>query len=246
MSEVQFQDFLNPTKKFETETKLLRESRKGLSNALRELESAVIPEDVPTIAELNDNFTDFAAKVSLIGQVKAGKTALANALLGVSELLPSDVNPWTSVVTSVHVNCIAPRGKKAVFKFFDTTDWDSLISNSGQIVKMAQKAKLDTRVEELTTQIDALRTRTEERREGRFADLTKSADLYFDDENFSYPITIADTPGVNDPFMVREAATLENLRHSDIYVVVLSAHQALSTVDLGLLRLIKSLQANQH
>lgn len=282
MSELTFQGYLSPSKETLPETEMLCDSRQDLSNALLRLEDTVIPEDVPQITELNDKVADLAVKVSLIGQVKAGKTALANALLGVSELLPSDVNPWTSVVTSVHINRIAPKGKKAIFRFFDTQDWEDLISNSGQIVKMAKAAKLDSRVDELTTQIEELKTRTESRlgrnfkmllgnqhsfsafnsdlikryvclgeddlleeREGRFADLTKSADLFMENENFNYPITIADTPGVNDPFLVREAATLENLRTSDIYVVVLSAHQALSSVDLGLLRLLKSLHSKR-
>lgn len=282
MSWTTFESYLDLKSDVVTEINELCESRQDLAKALQRIESAVMPEDVPTISKLNDEFSDFAVSVSLIGQVKAGKTALANALLGVSDLLPSDVNPWTSVVTSVHLNRVAPKGKKAVFKFFDTHDWEDLVSNSGRIVELAKKAKLDSRVEELTAQIEDLKARTEQRLgrnfklllgnqhafssysadlikryvclgedemgdegEGRFADLTKSADLFMDDESFPYPITLADTPGVNDPFLVREAATLENLRKSNVFVVVLSAHQALSSVDLGLLRLLKNLHSNR-
>lgn len=274
--------FLSPVQAVSQNTQELCSSRDDLINALQTLESAVLPEDVPAIADLSDAIGDFAVKVSLIGQVKAGKTALTNALLGVSDLLPSDVNPWTSVVTSIHVNREAPKGKTAVFKFFEESDWDDLVSDSGRIVKLAKKAKLDSRLDELTEQIEALKARTEARlgrnfkmllgnqhafssfnselvkryvclgeedmtedKEGRFADLTKSADLYMDSAAFTYPITLADTPGVNDPFLVREAATLDNLSKSDVFVVVLSAHQALSTVDLGLLRLLKSLHSNR-
>ncbi|MEM6939105.1 MAG: dynamin family protein [Pseudomonadota bacterium] len=282
MSQTQLLKFLKPVQKLSPETEELCASREDLCSALLALESAVVPEDVPSITELSDAFSDFAVKVSLIGQVKAGKTALTNALLGETDLLPSDVNPWTSVVTSMHINRIPPKGKRAIFKFFDATDWDDLVSDSGRIVKLARKAKLDSRVDELTSQIEELKARTEERlgrnfkmllgnqhsfssfqsdlvkryvclgeedgseeREGRFADLTKCADLYLENDNFNYPISIADTPGVNDPFLVREAATLDNLGNSDIFVVVLSAHQALSSVDLGLLRLLKSLHSNR-
>ncbi|MEM7469952.1 MAG: dynamin family protein [Pseudomonadota bacterium] len=282
MSSNPFDEYLQPIKTTTQDIEDIREARTDLSSALHRLEGAVVPEDVTTVEELMDAFEGFAAKVALIGQVKAGKTALVNALIGTSDLLPSDVNPWTSVVTSMHVNCIAPKGKNAIFKFFDNKDWDDLVSDSGRIVKLAKKAKLDSRLDELTQQIQELRDRTEGRlgrnfkmllgnqhsfssyssdlikryvclgeeeaileKEGRFADLTKSADLYIESEHFDYPLTIADTPGVNDPFLVREAATLENLGKSDVCVVVLSAHQALSSVDLGLMRLLKSLRSKR-
>lgn len=282
MTDASLERYLSPSSNVSPDVETLCQQREGLTQALQRLESAVMPEDVPKITQLNDEFGDFAVNVSLIGQVKAGKTALANALIGHSDLLPSDVNPWTSVVTSIHLNRRAPKGKSAVFKFFTDKDWDDLVSKSGRIVELAKKAKLDSRVEELTAQIEELKARTEgrlghnfkfllgnqhafssfnadlinryvclgeeemyEEKEGRFADLTKSADLYMQNAAFPYPITIADTPGVNDPFLVREAATIDNLRNSDVFVVVLSAHQALSSVDLGLLRLLKSLHSNR-
>ncbi len=271
-------DYLTPNTPALCTSEEMSASREDLKKTMHRLESAIVPEDVPRLSEISDQFSDFCVNVSLIGQVKAGKTALANALLGVSELLPSDVNPWTSVVTSMHLNQKSPKNKKAIFKFFNAEDWDDLMSNSGRIVQLAKKAKLDSQLEELRDQIAKLKERTEGRlgknfkmllgnqhnfssfdadlvkryvclgdddasedKEGRFADLTKSADLYLDSDLFSYPVTIADTPGVNDPFLVREAATLNNLRGSDVFVVVLSAHQAFSSVDLGLLRLLKSL-----
>jgi len=282
MSHDLFDHYLKPQAATDSVAENIAEARKDLLAALVKLEGAVVPEDVPAVTKVMDQFGDFAARVSLIGQVKAGKTALANALLNTSELLPSDVNPWTSVVTSIHINRNSPKGKAAIFKFFDESDWDDMVSNSGRIVNLAKKANLDSRVEELTEQIKTLKERTEGRlgrnfklllgnqhsfstynsdlikryvclgddamdedREGRFADLTKTADLYYETDCFGYPVTLADTPGVNDPFLVREAATLDNLRHSHICVVTLSAHQALSSVDLGLLRVLKRLRSNR-
>lgn len=276
------ENYLSQSRVIEQDVEDICESRNDLSNALLKLEDTVISNEVPAITELSDNFNNFSAKVALIGQVKAGKTALVNALLGESDLLPSDVNPWTSVVTSVHINCPKPQGKRAIFKFFDEEDWNDLVSDSGRIVKLAKKAKLDSQLKDLSEQIAALKERTESRlgrnfelllgnkhaftsysadlikryvclgedddnedREGRFADLTKSADLYLDNDQFDYPVTIADTPGVNDPFLVREAATLQNLGDCDVCIVVLSANQALSSVDLGLMRVLKSLKSKR-
>ena len=55
--------------------------------------------------------------VTMIGQVKASKTSLVNAMVGLPDLLPADVNPWTSVVTSLHLNPHTdPEENKARFE----------------------------------------------------------------------------------------------------------------------------------
>jgi hypothetical protein len=79
--------------------------------------------------------------------------------------------------------------------------------------------------------------------QGRFADITRSADLYLGQPALPIPLCIRDTPGVNDTFMVREQITVNAIRASRLCVVVLSAHQALSTVDMALIRLISNIRA---
>ena len=246
------------------------------------LEHLIVPELLPQAAAISDDLDGFRVRASLIGQVKAGKTALSNSVLGLQDMLPSDVNPWTSVVTSIHVNQSTQRNKKAVFKFFDKDDWSGMMKAGGRIAEMAEEADLDTELEELRAQIKEMQERTTARlgrnfelllggqhafsefdkdlikryvcmgeddggesKDGRFADLTKSADLYLENDNFGYPITISDTPGVNDPFLVREAVTLDALGKADICVIVLSAHQALSTADLALMRILINLNHEQ-
>jgi predicted GTPase len=41
-------------------------------------------------------------RIAVIGQVKAGKSSFINALAGKPTMLPTDVNPWTAVVTKIH------------------------------------------------------------------------------------------------------------------------------------------------
>jgi len=133
-----FGKHLKPCKDRSTYATDIVEGLTDLNAALVRLEDTVMPEEVPTVSNLLEKFSEVSVKISLIGQVKAGKTALANALLGESELLPSDVNPWTSVVKSFHVNRAAPKGKKAVFRFFEKADWDNLVANGGRIFEMAR------------------------------------------------------------------------------------------------------------
>jgi signal recognition particle receptor subunit beta len=76
---------------------------------------------------------------------------------------------------------------------------------------------------------------------GIYSDIVKSADLYFTNNEFGFPATIIDTPGTNDPFLVRDEITRRALENADIYVVVLTARQALSSADVALLRILRGL-----
>ena len=76
---------------------------------------------------------------------------------------------------------------------------------------------------------------------GIYSDIVKAADLYFADNDFGFPTTIIDTPGTNDPFLVRDEITRRALESADIYVVILTARQALSSADLSLLRILRGL-----
>ncbi len=228
----------------------------------------------------------FEPSITMIGQIKAGKTSLVNAMVGRPELLPADVNPWTSVVTSLHLNAEIPDdAPTASFQFFSKDEWDHLVENGGRIGELSARAGADEELEKVRRQIAEMREKTKARlgrkfelllgqkhnyaelnddlmqryvcmgddfedlddedQQGRFADITKSADLYLDTNALPMPICIRDTPGVNDTFMMREQITINALRDSRICVVVLSAHQALSSMDMGLIRLISNVKARE-
>lgn len=229
----------------------------------------------------------FEPNVTLVGQVKAGKTALTNVLVGSIGLLPSDVNPWTSVVTGLHLNArTAPAGTRAEFSFFDKDEWSRLVASGGRLGELAERAGSSDEMERIQAQIEKMREQSKQRlgssfelllgkthkygyydnalveryvcmgdvdengvpldnRQGRFADITKSAELYIDMPEYPGSMCLRDTPGVNDTFMVREQITIRSLRGSEICLVVLSAHQALNTTDMALVRLISNFEKRQ-
>lgn len=254
----------------------------SIRTLLDRLEGLVVPERLGVAAQLSKEVANFRTHVSLIGQVKAGKTKLTNALTGMPGMLPSDVNPWTSVVTSVHINTPKPRGSDAVFTFYTEAEWAGLTEGGGYLGKLAERANFEEEQAEMRAQIQAMRAKTEARLgsnfgfllgsqhqfrgfspelvekyvclgeeadatrpSGRYAELTKAADLYIDSADYVLPTTISDTPGVNDPFLARERATLATLGKTDICVIVLSANQAFSTVDLALMRVLMAMKAEQ-
>ena len=223
--------------------------------------------------------------VTMIGQVKAGKTTLVNALIGRPGFLPADINPWTSVVTSMHLSPTRAEDR-AAFTFFDQNEWTRLMDKGGRMGELARRAGAEDEVDKVRQQITELREKTKARlgrkfelllgqthdygyvdsalveryvclgddfeadfetssTKGRFADITKAADIRLHAPDLPMPLCIRDTPGVNDTFMMREQITIAALRDSRTCVVVLSAHQALSSVDMALIRLISNVKARE-
>ena len=257
----------------------------GLETAVDTFSETALSFAEEPIERIFEKIHSFEPSVSVIGQIKAGKSTLLNALVGQTDLLPSDVNPWTSVITALHLNSRhRPVDTRAVFRFFDQHEWDRLVATGGRLGEMAARAGFETEADEVRTQVNVMRQTTEARlgaefeqvigsshafpeldkstidryicygdpddmeegaTEGVYADITKSADLYVDLPDLPRGLCLRDTPGVNDTFMMREQITLNAISDSRVCVVVLSAHQALSTMDLALLRIICSVEARE-
>ncbi len=279
------------------DTSLLKRGAEGFEDYVQK--SAALGEALAQLARVGDaavrenalrlthQLNEFEPAITMIGQVKAGKTSLVNAMVGWPELLPADVNPWTSVVTSLHM---APKSRgddnRARFRFFDETEWDRLVEKGGRIGELAARAGAEEELVKVRRQIEEMREKSRIRlgrrfelllgqehdygyfdqdlveryvclgdtledeadlsdKQGRFADITKSADLYFTRPEFPTRLCVRDTPGVNDTFMMREQITIQAIRGSRLCVVVLSAHQALSSVDMALIRLISNIKSRE-
>lgn len=76
---------------------------------------------------------------------------------------------------------------------------------------------------------------------GTFADITKSANIFCDHGPFEFPVVMVDTPGTNDPFLLRDEVTRGSLESADLYIVVLTARQPLAESDVALLRILRGL-----
>jgi GTP-binding protein EngB required for normal cell division len=229
------------------------------------------------LANVNRQF----CRVAFVGQMNSGKSSLVNVLTQRPDFLPTDINPWTTVVTNLHFG--APLAPKfgAVFKFFNWDEWRRLAEGSPRIKELTCRLMPDFDWNSFADQVNAIRGRAQDRlgsrfeeltgqshqflevnteileqyicagspyddgaensKAGEYSSITKIADIYFDLECFNFPTTLVDTPGVNDPFLVRDEITRQNLELADIYVVVLTARQPLSQADLNLLRLLRGL-----
>jgi len=261
-----------------------------LNSSLGKLAEFGDEKSATTAKRFQQRLADLEPSITMIGQVKAGKTSLVNAMVGWPNLLPADVNPWTSVVTSLHISPqTRAEGNNAVFKFFDQKEWNRLLHKGGRIGELASRAGADEELENVRQQIEVMREKSRSRlgrkfelllgqehdygyfdqelieryvclgddfdddddeiqaldTQGRFADITKSADLFLHRPEMPIKMCIRDTPGVNDTFMMREQITIRAIRESRICVVVLSAHQALSSIDMALIRLISNIKSRE-
>lgn len=226
---------------------------------------------------LTQELNEWAARVAVIGQVKAGKSTFLNAFLHLHDFLPSDVNPWTSVVTNIRINLPEDPRTGAKFEFFSEADWDEIINGATRMRQLTEQMLPGFDTDLLRRQTEEMRARAQSRLGqhyhallgtthdydflsadllqryvcagpggdgemldalGRYASITKVANVYMRRPEFQVPVILTDTPGVNDPFLVRDEFTCRSLDQSDVFIVVLSAHQALTSVDVALIRLL--------
>jgi signal recognition particle receptor subunit beta len=225
---------------------------------------------------------DLVCRIAVIGQVKAGKSSFVNALVGRPGFLPTDVNPWTTVVTNLHFNCAsAPQGVEGAFRFFDPDEWKSIAEGGGRIRELTERLVPGFTSDALSRYLEAMRRRAQQRLgpdfakllgtthtfprldrnileqyvcagssrasdgPGQYADITKTADIYFRSNEFGFPTVLIDTPGTNDPFLVRDEITRRSLDGADFHIVVLTARQPLSTADVALFRILRGLHKDR-
>ncbi|MBY6084153.1 MULTISPECIES: dynamin family protein [Ruegeria] len=262
----------------------MSEAMSALTTQIDQLTEVADARSTARLATLKTRMENFTASVTFVGQVKAGKSSIVNILAGRPGLLPSDVNPWTSVVTTLNINTRMPGEYRSKFTFFEQEEWDNLMVGGGRLGELANRAGADDEMEDIRRQIAQMKAKSEERlgkhfdlilgqshqydyfdeeliqryvclgdeddpdinpKTGRFADVTKAAELYMDIPQYPIALKLCDTPGVNDTFMVREQITLRSLRGSEVCVVVLAASQALTTMDMALMRIIAQFENRQ-
>ncbi len=262
--------------------------RRKLLVAGASLQSCVEPAGRELVSETSRMLQKQVCRIAVIGQIKSGKSSFINAFAQQPDLLPTDVNPWTTAVTNLHFRQKSPEGGPATFRFFAEQEWEELIEGAGKMRELTKRLVPGFEPELLRQHVDALRRRAESRLgtefqtllgqthtfpeidsnllkryvcsgiysgdqapalgsvdQGHYSDITKSADIYCEDGPFAFPITLVDTPGTNDPFLLRDEVTRSSLEAADLYIVVLTARQPLSEADVALLRILRGLHKDR-
>jgi GTP-binding protein EngB required for normal cell division len=248
------------------------------------LASLVDEETAQALKVIVQDLESRVCRIAFAGQMNAGKSSLINVLVEQPELLPADINPWTTVITNLHFGVPGAPSSGASFTFFSLEEWRRL-SVGGRTRELTGRIFPDFDWKSLSSQVESMRGRAEQKLgprfeellgtehtypaitrgllnryvgaglpgaaahstagEGEFSDITKLASVFFDLGAFNFPTILIDTPGVNDPFLVRDEITRQGLYAADICVIVLTARQPLSTADLSLLRMLRGLNKNR-
>jgi signal recognition particle receptor subunit beta/uncharacterized protein YukE len=258
----------------------LAKVRQGLIDAGDLLCEVFEPAGVGLVGDTVRVLKHQVCRVAVIGQIKAGKSCIINALVQQRDLLPTHVNPWTTATTNVHLQPQAEEKDAAVFQFFAASEWEQLAEGGGRLRELTERLDPGFEPELLRRHLSELKSRAAKRlgpefsnllgqqhrfptlsRDtleqyvchgdpdgssadqslGRYSDITKSADIYLNSGPFDYPVTLIDTPGTNDPYLIRDEITRRSLESADLYIVVLTARQPLSAADVALLRILRGL-----
>ena len=264
----------------------LEEVRTRLIAIAARLEPHLEPQAMPIVVQARRVLADQTCRIAVIGQIKAGKSSFINVFTQRPDLLPTDINPWTAVVTSLHMRNDRVPPHAAVFRMFSREEWQRLAEGGGRLRELTERLVPGFEPELLRAQIQAMRQRVEHRLGPRlnevlgqthsfdkitpellddyvsagtylapggaapagrpqYADVTRTADLHLGGGPFAFPVTLIDTPGTNDPFLVRDEITRRSLENVDISVFVISALQPLSASDIAMLRILNGLHKDR-
>ena len=192
--------------------------------------------------------------VSFIGQMKAGKSTLINALIFGEEILPTSETPETTVLTEIKygnnrtvVHFISQESFNEIVKFKDTQ-----IDEADEEKKKMQLCyeKLYRRILEIddyeqyfgTTKV--LEGNIHETSsyyddyigsKGKYVCLVDHMEIFINDKNIEN-IVVLDTPGFNDPFAIRNTVTYAALMKSDVILYVTSPDSFLDQIDINKLK----------
>ncbi len=247
------------------------------------LETSIYDQVATFVDETIKDLEGHSCRIALIGQINAGKSSLANALIMKPDFLPTDINPTTAVVTKLFLGAPQEKHNTAEFYFFTDAEWSRIMtggrfdlpgaSGPAHVLDTA-RAKLADFEKQIKSQLGTdyrrhlgknklLQSITGEeiaqyisatdqpvshpnlKNRALFSGITKSAEIFLKENSKAYSTIIIDTPGINDPFFVRDEITHANLASADVYIVVLTAQQPLSESDMSLIRMLRGLQRDK-
>ncbi|MDE0026189.1 MAG: dynamin family protein [Spirochaetaceae bacterium] len=194
--------------------------------------------DDAALREAKENLHEDRFIVAVCGQMNSGKSTLLNALLFSDEVLPSAATTTTAKIT-VMDGCEKESVEATLYTFgefqrvLDESKKDiraaAELSEARESARAAglRESQLLTdvgRVERRTGLDDLYRFAVVSRKGGTYNVYVKSVHVWAD-RSWLHQVTVADTPGTNDPNPERDRITREWIRRSDAVVYVTFAGQ---------------------
>ncbi len=143
------------------------------------IESASLKSNINDILkEYIQEYSNQTCRIAIIGQMKSGKSTFINALAGRKNFLPSDVNPWTTVVTRLHFGTLDQEQETAEFCFFDENEWQRISETGGKLRELTQRFLPGFQTERMSRQLSEMRSRAQRRLGENFHQLLGKAHVF--------------------------------------------------------------------
>ncbi len=192
--------------------------------------------------EIDEIFRKNKITISIMGQMKYGKSTFLNAYIFGDEILPTATTPMTAALTKISYG----ENIKYFVKFFTEQDLENLKnylhSNPKELSedeKQMLKENLEKAEKLLREENLSGKTLNVSRKEeianfvgssGKYVPITSMLEITFPKEELK-EVDFVDTPGFNDPVKPREKVAEDFIDKSDVIILFLYASRAFDASD---------------
>ena len=149
----------------------LRKARETLLASGEELARLCDPAAAGYIRRLLAMVEAQHCSIAFIGQMNAGKSSLINAFVGAPQLLPTEITPWTTVVTNLYFGIANQPTSGALFEFFSPAEWQQLAEGTVRVRALTEQLMPDFPWEDFYRQVGNMRQKAQEKLGARYAEL---------------------------------------------------------------------------
>ena len=211
-----------------------------LLEKLNYLEKQNLFKEFKNLEQIRENLLHSTFSIGVTGVMNSGKSTLLNTLLG-RELLGTSTVPETANL-SIIKHSDNPYAKVS---FWSKSEWKQ-IENSASLNPKMEEFTLKTKenlkeefqkyvtIEGVSKEINLanLSTYTSAKSSQKLCNIVKSVEIGTTFSLLDKTISIVDTPGLDDPVILREEITKHYLANCDILIHLMNANQAATLKDI--------------
>lgn len=224
---------------FTTHTKLARESapakkptiaKQALKDEFMSIANTLaqtLPHTKPALEQAIARLQESHFSIGVAGVLSAGKSSFLNALLGKGVLGTSTI-PETANLSILRYGEV----ESALVHFFTQGEWESANTQATHANALTDEQRELLHIGQKAIAIDELARYTSANYENGFSALVKKVELYLPLAFLQNNVEIVDTPGLDDPIIIREELTKSYMHHCDMLIYVMNASCAATQKDM--------------
>lgn len=176
------------------------------------------------------SFEDQSLRIGVVGQMKAGKSSLVNAVVFGRNILPTGMEPVTVTLTEItygeeecaKVELLTKQDIEDIKNSANYVGDDPVLSAKAESAKKTIESLINGYERYLDTSIKTIKVADLKEyvaAGGKYCGLAKSVKIFYNNDNLK-GITIIDTPGFNDPISSRGDTTKSALSKCHVLLFV--------------------------